>query len=264
MNTTTPAPATSDRVLHAVEVLAPRWTSWTLESLRERGPQRARDLTAAMPWLNANATHQVLLRMQSTGLVTKQPERGYVAATRLGQQAHSTHRALASWHKRHFEQANPAWKRADRVEDALARLRGKGAVEVLGALEHGPLRPGELREAAGMATGSFHYRTQQLLDDGLVTRLGPEQHFSYALTPAARQLAPVYAELHDFGRRSQAAQGVGHERGKRPAATASRAAAARRSSPAAPAARGLFSHPPVPQPRVPAYVTALSHPSRAR
>lgn len=256
MNNATPAASISDRIRHAVDVLAPPWTSWTLQTLREHGSMRQRELTAAMPWLNTQSTQQVLLRMQSSGLLVK-PERGCYAPSRLGEHAYPAHRALASWHARHFEQDNRAWKPADRIEDALARLRGKGIIEVLTALEqHGPLRPVALREAAGLASGSFHYRTQQLLGDGLVTRLGPDQHFAYTLTPAARHFAPVYAELNDFGRRSQAnQQTVGQT---------SRARAARQHSPTAPATTGLFSHPPEPQPRVPAYITALSHPSRMR
>ncbi|CDR10510.1 hypothetical protein [Streptomyces iranensis] len=155
------------------------------------------------------------------------------------------------------------WTRADRVEDALSRLRGKGALQVLTALEQrGPLRPGTLREATGLATGSFHYRTQQLLHDGLVTRLGPDEHFAYDLTSAAQGLGPVHAELHDFGRRSQATEVT--VQSNQPCAEANRAHAARQRSPAAPATTGLFSHPPESHPRVPAYITALSHPSRTQ
>lgn len=251
----------ADRINHAIGVLAPLWTSWTLETLRERGPLRAWELKTAMPWLNGSNMSQVLLRMRSSGLLDK-PERGGYAPSPLGQRAYPAHRALASWHARHLEVENRAWKRGDRVEDALARLRGKGTVEVLTTLEqNGPLGSGALREATGLASGSFHYRSQQLLDDGLVTRLGPEHHVVYTLTPAARQLAPVYAELHDFGRRSQAAAaGPPNER----SALASRAHAARQGSPGAPRATGLFSHPDQPPPRVPAYVTALSHPARTR
>lgn len=257
MTNATPAASLPDRIRHAVDVLAPPWTSWTLQTLREHGPMRQRDLTAAMPWLTTQSTQQVLLRMQSSGLLVK-PERGCYAPSRLGEHAYPAHRALASWHTRHFEQDNKDWKPADRIEDALARLRGKGTIEVLTALEqHGPLRPVALREAAGLPSGSFYYRTQQLLGDELVTRLGSEQHFAFTLAPAARRLAPVYAELHDFGRRSKDSQ---HTVGQ-----ASRARAARQHSPAtATVTAGLFSHPPEPQPRVPAYITALSHPSRMR
>ncbi|MDJ1131992.1 winged helix-turn-helix transcriptional regulator [Streptomyces iconiensis] len=258
----TPAGSLADRISHAVGVLAPLWTSWTLETLREHGPLHARELTAAMPWLNGPQTNQVLLRMRSGGLLDK-PERGGYAPSRLGQRAYPAHRALASWHARHFERDNRAWKLGDRIEDALARLRGKGTGQVLTALEqYGPLRPGALREATGLASGSFHYRTQQLLDDGLVTRLGPERHFAYALTPAARQLAPVYAELHDFGRRSQA--NATADQSNERSDVASRARAARQHSPNAPTVTGMFSHPPEPPPRVPAHITALSHPSRTR
>lgn len=262
MHSPTPDPTPVNRIHHAVGVLAPLWTSWTLETLRERGPLRAPQLRSAMPWLNMATLHQVLLRMRSSDLLAK-PERGCYAASALGQDAHRVHRALASWHARHFEVGATAWKRPARVEDALARLRGKGTFDVLTALEqNGPLRPGVLREAAELATGSFHYRTQQLLEDGLVTRLGSDQRFAYSLAPAARGLTPVYAELHDFARRSQTAAAAGQANER--SAVASRAHAARQHSPAAPRVNGLFSHPDQPPPRVPAHVTALSHPARTR
>lgn len=82
----------------------------------------------------------------------------------------------------------------------------------------------------------------------------------YALTSAARGLTPVYAELAEFARKAPAAtrpdqHGVTVQQ-------AVRASAAVRRSPAACAE--FFSHVSAPQPRVPAYVTALSHPSRTR
>ncbi|MEU5838714.1 hypothetical protein ABZ820_34330 [Streptomyces diacarni] len=261
MHTPTPDTAPANRIHHAVGVLAPLWTSWTLETLREQGPLRAPQLRSAMPWLNTATLHQVLLRMRASDLLAR-PERGCYAASALGQDARPVHRALASWHAQHFDVGN-AWRRPDRVEDALSRLRGKGTVDVLTALEeHWPLRPGALCSATGLATGSFHYRTQQLLDDGLVTRLGSDQRFAYSLAPAARGLAPVFVELHDFGRLSEAAAAAEHANER--SAVASRAHAARQHSPAAPRATGLFSHPDQPPPRVPAYVTALSHPARPR
>ncbi|MGY1435414.1 winged helix-turn-helix transcriptional regulator [Streptomyces reniochalinae] len=262
MHAPTPRAAPANRIHHAVGVLAPLWTSWTLETLRERGPLRAPQLASATPWLNTATLHQVLLRMRTSDLLAK-PERGCYAASPLGQDTRPVRHTLASWHARHFEVGATAWRQPDRVEDALTRLRGKGTLDVLTTLEeNGPLRPGALREATGLATGSFHYRTQQLLDDGLVTRLGPDQRSAYTLTPAARGLAPVYAELHDFGRRTQAngAAGQANER----SAVASRAHAARQHSPSAQRVTGLFSHPDQPPPRVPAYVTALSHPARRR
>lgn len=258
----TTAPSDVNRIRHAVGLLAPLWTSWTLETLHERGPQRSHQLRDAMPWLNAPTTHQVLLRMHNSGLVTK-PERGSYAPSPLGESARPAHRALAAWHADHFEVGATSWKSAGRVEDALARLRGKGSIDVLTALDrNGPMRPGTLRETAGMASGSFHYRTQQLLDDGLITRLGPDEHFAYALTPAAEQLGPVYAKLHDVGSHDLPTGSTARANAR--SAQASRAQAARQHSPAAPAVTGLFSHPPEPQPRVPAHITALSHPSRTR
>ncbi|MGW7517778.1 winged helix-turn-helix transcriptional regulator [Streptomyces sp. NPDC054796] len=257
-------PAHADQTRHAVGVLAPRWTTWTLETLHARGPLRARELNAAMPWLNTPTMAQVLQRMHSSALLTK-PAYGRYAPSPLGHSARAPHQALASWHARHFEVDATTMPRPDRAEDALAKLRGKGALEMLTALEqHGPLRPGALREAAGLATGTFHYRTHQLLDDGLLTRLGPDQHWDYTLTPAARDLGPVHTALHDFGHRSQTAETA--SRSIQHTAQERRARAARQHSPTtgAPAVLGLFSHAPAPPPRVPAHLTALSHPSRSR
>ncbi|CDR10515.1 hypothetical protein [Streptomyces iranensis] len=88
-------PTNMEPVRHAVGVLAPLWTSWTLETLHERGPLRTQQLATAMPWLNTPTLHQVLLRMHSSGLLTK-PERGRYTASRLGQDSRAVRRALAS------------------------------------------------------------------------------------------------------------------------------------------------------------------------
>lgn len=101
----------------------------------------------------------------------------------------------------HTRRWGPAVAEAERTEDALRQLRGEGAVEVLHALsEHGPLPYGELRKASGLATGTLHYRLQQLQEDQLLTRTGPSFRAAYGLTPAAQALGPIYAELAAFGR----------------------------------------------------------------
>ncbi|MEU1299964.1 winged helix-turn-helix transcriptional regulator [Streptomyces shenzhenensis] len=256
-----------DSVISAVSRLSPRWTAWTLQTIQQRGSMRLADINSALPWVGVQAMAQVVRRMQTSGLLER-PQFGIYSLTPLGRNAQAVHRALADWHRTQIVSNAPTLARAERTEDALGRLRGKGAIEVLHALaQHGPLSNGELRTAAGLATGSFHYRVHQLQTDQLITRIGPftGRGANYTLTPAARALAPVYPELSDFARKSNVIAGtdeVQHAAAAEHAATAVRASAAtQRSTMASP---GLFSHAPAPQPRVPAHVAALSHPSRIR
>ncbi|MEV3853150.1 winged helix-turn-helix transcriptional regulator [Streptomyces sp. NPDC050095] len=245
----------------AVDLLAPRWTTWALQTIHQRGQMRFTEVSAALPWLGMQATQQVLRRMHDGGLVDRSPT-GY-AVTPLGHTALKTQGALADWHRTHFSDG-PALAEAERSEDALRRLRGRGAVEVITALsEHGPLRREVLRASTELATGSMHYRLQQLQDDGLVERAGSSQRAPYALTSAATALDPtVYATLSAVHQASR----VSPSAADRPVAVeprfADRANAAVLRTPSTPSA--MFSHAPTPPTRVPAYVTQLSHPSRAR
>ncbi|GGU68529.1 MULTISPECIES: hypothetical protein [Streptomyces] len=248
-------------VSKAIGRLAPRWTTWTLQTIAQHGQTRLTKIAAALPWLSTQNTQQILRRMHTNGLLD-QPDYGLYEVSPSGRNAHSVHRTLASWHRTHTGGSGPAVAEAERTEDALRRLRGEGAVDVLHALsEHGPLPHGELRKASGLATSSFYYRLQQLQDDQLLTRTGPSFRAAYTLAPAAQALGPIYRELAAFG---SMAPSVAVQRKPAALATAStaRANAAVRRTPAA--LPGLFSHASTPQPRVPAHVTALSHPSRTR
>ncbi|MFJ4532650.1 winged helix-turn-helix transcriptional regulator [Streptomyces nigrescens] len=247
-------------VRHAIGRLAPRWTTWTLQTIQQHGQMRFTEIASALPWIGTQNTQWVLRRMLTDGLLDR-PQLGLYEVAPLGRHAHNAHRALASWHRAHFSESGPVLAKAERTEDALRRLRGKGAVDVLHALsQHGPLPNGELRDAAGLATGSFHYRVQQLQEDQLLTRTGPSNR-AYDLTPAAQALGPVYVELAAFESMASRTT-VRHNPTTQPTAGMARANAAVRRTPSA--FPGLFSHAPEPQPRVPVHVSALSRPSRTR
>ncbi|MGW3649236.1 winged helix-turn-helix transcriptional regulator [Streptomyces sp. NPDC000878] len=258
----TPAPPT-ELVNQAVNRLSPRWTTWTLQTIQHHGPMRLADINSALPWVGVQAMAQIVRRMQTSSLLER-PQFGVYDLTPLGRTTQHAHRALTTWHRAHLSDNKSSVAEAERAEDALGRLRGKGTVDVLHALaQHGPLPSGVLRNEAGLATGSFHYRVQQLVTDQLITRTSPfsGRGAECRLTSAAHGLAPVYTELAEFSHRA------------RPAATrsgqhsstvhqATWASAAVRRSPSASAE--LFSHAPHPQPRVPAHLTALSQPPRTR
>jgi DNA-binding HxlR family transcriptional regulator len=252
-------------VNQAVARLAPRWTTWILQTIQQRGPMRPADISSALPWIGAQNATQIMRRMQIRNLLER-PHHGLYAISPLGRSAHNAHRALASWHHTHFGDNAPALAQAERIEDAWRRLRGTGAIEVLHALaQHGPLPNGELRATAQLATGSFHYRVQQLQADQLLTRTSDFRGAKYTLTPAAEALSPVYRELSAFARSSGATlapAGVNHGTAAQQTAGIARATAAVRRSPSA--FPGLFSHSPDPQPRVPTHITALSRPSQTR
>ncbi|MFE7312870.1 winged helix-turn-helix transcriptional regulator [Streptomyces sp. NPDC057555] len=248
-------------VSKAIDRLAPRWTTWTLQTVAQQGQMRFTKIAAALPWLSTQNTQQILRRMHANGLLDR-PGHGVYEVSPWGRNAHSVHRTLASWHRTHAGGSGPAVAEAERTEDALRQLRGEGAVEVLHALsEHGPLPYGELRKASGLATGTFHYRLQQLQEDQLLTRTCPSFRAAYGLTPAAQALGPVYAELAAF---ESVAPSVAVQRNpaELAAARTTRANAAVQRTPSA--FPGLFSHAPAPQPPVPTHLTALSHPSRTR
>ncbi|MGG7569199.1 winged helix-turn-helix transcriptional regulator [Streptomyces sirii] len=249
------------RVSKAIDRLAPRWTTWTLQTVAQHGQMRFTKIAAALPWLSTQNTQQILRRMHANGLLDR-PGHGVYEVSPWSQNAHSAYRTLASWHRTHSGGSGPAVAEAERTEDALRQLRGEGAVDVLHALsEQGPLPHGELRKATGLATGTLHYRLQQLQEDQLLTRTGPSFRAAYALTPAAQALGPIYAELAAF---ESMAPSVAVQRNPAvlTAARTTRAnAAVQRTTSAFP---GLFSHAPAPQPPVPTHITALSHPSQTR
>ncbi|UYB40906.1 hypothetical protein SLV14_003584 [Streptomyces sp. Je 1-4] len=248
-------------VSEAIDRLAPRWTTWTLQTIAQHGQMRFAKIAAALPWLSTQNTQQIMRRMHTNGLLDW-PEYGVYEVSALGRTAHNAHGALASWHRTHSGGSSSAVAEAERTEDALRRLRGEGAIDVLHALsEHGPLPNGELRKASGLATGSFYYRLQQLQEDQLLTRTGPSSRAAYTLTPAAQALGPIYAELAAFESLTPSVT-VQHKPTALASASTARADAAVRRTPSG--FPGLFSHAPAAQPRVPAHVTALSHPSRTR
>ena len=252
----------TELVDQAVARLSPRWTTWTLQTIQHHGPMRLADINSALPWVGVHAMAQIVRRMQTSGLLER-PQVGVYDLTPLGRDTQSVHRALSAWHRTHLADDTSSLAEAERVEDALGRLRGKGTIPLLHALaQYGPLPNSALRDEAALATGSFHYRITQLQTDQLITRTSPfsGRGSEYTLTSAARGLTPAYAELAEFARKALAAthpdqHGV-------TAQQAVRASAAVRRSPAASAE--LFSHITAPQPRVSTYVTALSHPSQTR
>ncbi|WP_406341376.1 hypothetical protein [Streptomyces sp. NBC_01578] len=211
--------------------------------------------------------------MHADGLVTRDDDRrgAPYRLSVLGKSLAPVHRTVSDWSHAHLSLGTMA--DAERVEDALRRLRLRHSTTVLQALDAGgPVRFVRIAEETGLDNGLARHRLLRLQSDGLVTRIGPRHGDPYVLTDAGQTLGAVYASVEHWSspnaeRRASSAP--------RPVVAATRThadlslsaggartAAAPRRSAAAPNA--LFSHAPQPQPRMPAAVTTQSAPGRGR
>lgn len=262
----------AQRVEDALSSIAPRWTTWIVQALSQQpGPMRVRDVATRLPFVSEQLVSKRLTLMHADGLVTR-PDSALRGApyrlTRLGTALSPIHRALANWSRNYLTPNTIA--DAERIEDAVSRLRLRHSTAVIAALAAGPQRFLRIAEAVGLDDSSARQRLLRLQADGLVTRTGPRHGDPYALTAAGQALGPVHAAIERWmdpaGTTRNAAASVATAtrtpRAAPPGPDGICAAVALRRSPAAPS--GLFSHAPQPQPRVPATITAQSSPARRR
>ncbi|ANZ14851.1 winged helix-turn-helix transcriptional regulator [Streptomyces noursei] len=264
----------AQRVEDALSLIAPKWTTWSAQTLAQHGgPMRARDVAARLPFVSEQLVGKRLAQMHADGLVTRAEDRhgAPYQLSALGESLSSVHRALSDWSQTNLSLGKVAG--AERVEDAVRRLHLRHSTAVIQVLDAGgPMRFVHIAEEAGLDNSFTRYRLNRLQADGLVARTGPRHGDPYVLTDAGRALGPVYAAAEHW---SNPVATRGHSAPPAPVTSVTRThtgvplrsdgirtTAALRRSAAAPSA--LFSHAPQPQPRVPAAVTAQSAPSRGR
>lgn len=260
----------AQRVEQALTLIAPRWTTWTAQTLPQDGsPMRVRDVAAQLPFIPLNTVGKRLFQMHSDGLVTRADTRfgaPYQLST-LGQSLAPLHRALSEWSRAHIPLGTAAG--AERVEDAVRRLYLRNTTAVIQLLDTvGSMRFAHIADGTGLDNALTYHRLNRLQIDGLVTRTGPRYGDPYILTEAGQALGPVYTATQHWSNPATTARPA-----PAPVTTATRteartgpqnirAAAALQRTTAAPG--GLFSHASPPQPQVPAAVTAHSAPRRGR
>ncbi|MFF2616877.1 winged helix-turn-helix transcriptional regulator [Kitasatospora sp. NPDC058046] len=265
--TITMTTADAARVESVLRQLAPKWTTHFVHTIAKYGPEmRVRDIAHHHPAVNQPYVSRRLAAMADAGLVDRDATFDRWAPYRLSAGARTLgplYRAVTQWSSEHHDHAPQG--RADRIEDALRRLHLVDTTEVVRLLsKHGSMRVVHLGEHVGVSEQLIATRLNRMQADGLVVRTGSRHGAPYALTDAGHSLAPVYAAVQQWDNRHSAAPAVRVPAATRTLVTGAdtvRTAAALRRSPA-PA--NLFSHAPAPQPRVPAAVTAASHPSRGR
>ncbi|MCX4398846.1 MULTISPECIES: helix-turn-helix domain-containing protein [unclassified Streptomyces] len=265
----------AQRVEDALSLIAPKWTTWSVQTLAQQDrPMRVRDVAARLPFVSEQFVGKRLAQMHADGLVTRAGARhgAPYQLSAFGHSVSSVHRALSDWSQASLSLGGPV-AGAERVEDALRRLHLRHSTAVIQVLDAGgPMRFVEIADEAGLDSGIPGQRLNRLQADGLVARTGTRHGDPYVLTDAGRALGPVYAAVEHWS------TPISTRRNSPPPAPVTaatrtrigpslgsddiRAAAALRRSAAAPGS--LFSHAPQPQPRVPAAVTAQSAPSRGR
>ncbi|WP_328509577.1 winged helix-turn-helix transcriptional regulator [Streptomyces mirabilis] len=262
----------AQRVEDALSLIAPKWTTWSAQTLAQQGgPMRVRDVAVRLPFISEQLVGKRLAQMHDDGLVTRAGDRhgAPYQLSGFGDSLSSVHRALSDWSHANLPLGKVAG--AERVEDAVRRLHLRHSTAVIQVLDAGgPMRFVHIAEEAGLDNGFTRQRLNRLQLDGLVTRTGPRHGDPYVLTDAGRALGPVYAAVERWSNpvatpRPAAAPVAAATRTHTDIPLGSdgiRTAAALRRSAAAP--NSLFSHAPQRQPRVPAAVAALSAPSRGR
>ncbi|MFD5030264.1 winged helix-turn-helix transcriptional regulator [Streptomyces sp. NPDC058405] len=280
MSTTVQSAATTigsvdaQRVEDALSLIAPKWTTWSVQTLAQQGrPMRVRDVATRLPFISEQLVGKRLAQMHADGLVTRADDRhgAPYQLSAFGESLSRVHRALSDWSQTNLSLGKVAG--AELVEDAVRRLHLRHSTAVIQVLDAGgTMRFVHIAEEAGLDNGFTRQRLNRLQVDGLVARTGPRHGDPYVLTDAGRALGPVYAAVEHWSNPVAARK---HSAPLAPVTAATRThadvplgsdgirtAAALRRSTTAPSA--LFSHAPQPQPRVPATVTARSVPSRGR
>ncbi|MFB6603572.1 winged helix-turn-helix transcriptional regulator [Streptomyces noursei] len=264
----------AQRVEHALSLIAPKWTTWSAQTLAQQGrPMRVHEVSAQLPFVSAQLIGKRLVQMHSDGLVTRADDRhgAPYQLSAFGESLSRVHRALSVWPQTTLSPGEVAG--AERVEDAVRRLHLRHSTAVIQVLDAGgPMRFVRITEEVGLDNSVAQRRLNRLQADGLVARTGPRHGDPYVLTDAGRALGPVYATVERWSnpvaKREHSAPPVPVASAPRThtgtslASDSIRTTVALRRSTATPSA--LFSHAPQPQPRVQGAVTAQSAPSRGR
>ncbi|MFB7950142.1 winged helix-turn-helix transcriptional regulator [Kitasatospora phosalacinea] len=266
------APTADPKVVEAaLRRLAPNWTTDIVRTLAKYGPTlQVHDVADYVPGLSKSYAGKRLAAMRQNGLVVRDDAFDKRAPYRLSQQALTlgpVYRSMAQWSTAHI--TPDLLERPDRVEDTLQRLQPVETTRIVQLLaEGGSMDFSRIAAESGVYRQLVTPRLARLQQDGLAVSTGSRNHGLYTLTEAGRALGPVYAAVQQWYDR-HVAKGPAHA----PAAKVrsltvpaegvqgARTAAALRRSPVPPS---LFSHAAQLEPRVPAAVTAASHPARGR
>lgn len=110
------------RVEEALRVVAPKWTTWVVQTLAHHGPMRVSEINAGLPFVHHTLLSKRLAEMESRGLLTRaNATRAPYQLSEAGRALAPIQRSLADWSQSHLPRLGQL-AGAERVEDALRRL----------------------------------------------------------------------------------------------------------------------------------------------
>jgi len=249
-------------VQQTLAMLAPRWTTWTLQTIAQRGEAtRFSDLKTAMPWISDPSAAAQLRRLTDNGLILRggTTQRPHYTLTMAARALAPLHRQAEQWARTHLP-ATRNTAAAQCAEDTLTLLGRSHTATLLWPLEFEPATWDELQDdiPPGISAASAQQRLQQLVHGGLVERskLAGYNRFSlYSLTEAGQALGPIYDTLNQWtdqyvlGKAPQTRSAAPRTAPANIAPTAQEAVSRHQAAAARSAAFALpFSHPDTPQP----------------
>ncbi|OEV04047.1 hypothetical protein AN219_37455 [Streptomyces nanshensis] len=198
------------RVGECLQMLAPRWSVWTLMTL-EKTPLRYATIKAQLPWLGDGQLHPRLHALTDEGLLQRgQLNQRHVTygLTDRGTSLIDVLEVIADWGSTHLEKdsvLDPATgqyeleriPRAQDAEDTLGLISPRHATPLLWALRiRGEASARTLASLVMPHSGptGIYYPLRQLTDDGLIQRTARDAP-CYQLTQAGASLAPLYTAL---------------------------------------------------------------------
>ena len=193
-------PADAQRIEDALSLIAPKWTTWAVQTLAHaNGPLHVSDIAHRIPFISEQNVGKRLMQMHEDGLVTRLGDHR-LAPYRLsefGRSLSSVHRAVFDWSHAHLSVDPMA--AAQRTEDAVRRLHLRHSTATIALLAtSGPMRFVRIADTVGISTSLARTRLLRLQLDGLVTRTGVHHHDPYVLTEAGRALGPVYEAVEHW------------------------------------------------------------------
>ncbi|MFB7463126.1 winged helix-turn-helix transcriptional regulator [Streptomyces sp. NPDC056224] len=191
----------AQRIEDAFSLMGPKWTTWSVMTMAQEGrPVRVRDVAARLPFISEQLVGKRLAAMHADGLVTRTDKRhgAPYRLSALGESLTHVHRTLAEWSRNYLSPS--AMAEAERVEDAVQRLRLRHSTAMIQVLDSGgPMRFVHIAEGVDLDVSLTQHRLLRLQADGLVTRTGPRHGDDpYVLTDAGRELGPVYATVEHW------------------------------------------------------------------
>ncbi|EDY43020.1 winged helix-turn-helix transcriptional regulator [Streptomyces sp. SPB074] len=152
----------------AIIKIAPRWTTWVVQTLEHHGPLQPGALAKNLPFVPNGVLAKRLTRMAADGLIESAAPRKPVALTPLGASLRDVHTALGDWSRQHDLLAPPA-PEAERVEDALHHLAYKHLAPFLYHLTSNPgATIAQLAHALDLPYVSAQYGVVRLCASGIL------------------------------------------------------------------------------------------------